>query len=139
MALLISEFPGAQPAGELVGDRLLDTLTGAACGLLAAALITHRRVGTHVQRLFARAESARADTERLLAAPAPSPAALEAAQHQLAHALTELGAATATAAGEWRRHPLPSERVARAERAGHRTLAAAVRQRTRTGSGNGDA
>lgn len=43
MALLVLEFGGTHPAGELIGDRVLDTVIGAAAGLLAAMLVTNRR------------------------------------------------------------------------------------------------
>ncbi len=40
MALLILEFGGFQPAGELIADRTLDTLVGVAVGFLAAIAVT---------------------------------------------------------------------------------------------------
>ncbi len=43
MALLLGEFAGPHRAGPLVTDRLVDTLVGAALGLLACALTAPRR------------------------------------------------------------------------------------------------
>ncbi|MCQ1582192.1 FUSC family protein, partial [Streptomyces parvus] len=50
MALLVLEFGGAHPAGELIGDRVLDTVLGAAAGFLAATLVTNRRAAGRVER-----------------------------------------------------------------------------------------
>ncbi|MFE4721588.1 FUSC family protein, partial [Streptomyces sp. NPDC056728] len=68
---------------------------------------------------------------RTIAAPSPAPAALDAARRRLTGSLVELRAADDTAAGEWWQRALPEERVVAAEQAGHRTLAATVRRRTR--------
>ncbi|WP_143664007.1 FUSC family protein, partial [Streptomyces sp. rh34] len=50
MALLVLEFGGAHPAGELIGDRVLDTVLGAVAGFLAATLVTNRRAAGRVER-----------------------------------------------------------------------------------------
>ncbi|MET7615298.1 FUSC family protein, partial [Streptomyces seoulensis] len=44
-------------------------------------------------------------------------------------ALTDLRATADAARGEWWQRPFPADRLALAEQAGHRTLAAAVRYR----------
>ncbi|MEV1010858.1 FUSC family protein [Streptomyces sp. NPDC049881] len=133
MALLICEFGTRQEAGGLVADRVLDTLAGAAFGLLAAAVVTNRRAGARVGRLAGRADAAGAAVERLMAAPDTAPAALEAARRDLAAALAALRAAADTAGGEWGHRPAAAADAARAEAAGHRTLTAAVRHRVRQG------
>ncbi|MFD9126803.1 FUSC family protein [Kitasatospora sp. NPDC059571] len=133
MALLITEFGRVEPAGELVADRVLDTLAGAALGLLAALLVTNRRAGHRVSATLAHAADARARTEGLLAHPAPDPAALAGARRRLTGALVDLRAAADTAAGEWRTRTVPPAEIAAEELAGHRTLAATVRRQASPG------
>ncbi|WP_442806090.1 FUSC family protein [Streptomyces sp. NBC_01257] len=129
MALLVLEYAGSHPAGELIGDRALDTVIGAAVGFLAAVLVTNRRAGGRVEQALAAAEQARAHAVRTLAAPAVTPAALDAARRGLTGALVELREADDTAAGEWWQRDLPQEAVLAAEQAGHRTLAATATRR----------
>ncbi|MET9773299.1 FUSC family protein [Streptomyces sp. NPDC006367] len=128
MALLITEFPGYQAPGELITERVVDTLVGALVGFLAAVVVTNRRAGDHVEQAVTAADRARERAARLLAEPEPAPAALEAARRGLAAALTDLRAAADAAAGEWWQRALPQERVVLAEQSGHRTLAATVRR-----------
>lgn len=129
MALLVLEYAGSHPAGELIGDRVLDTVIGAAVGFLAAMLVTNRRATGRVESALAAAELARAHAVQTLAAPGPAPTALEAARRRLTASLVELREADDTAAGEWWQRDLPQEEVLAAEQAGHRTLAAtAIRQ-----------
>jgi uncharacterized membrane protein YccC len=127
MALLITEFAGFQEPGVLITERVVDTVVGALVGFLAAVAVTNRRAGDRVEHALTAAERAREDAARLLAEPAPAPAAVEAARRSLAAALTELRATADAASGEWWQRALPQERVVRAEQAGHRTLAATVR------------
>ncbi|MEU4112131.1 FUSC family protein [Streptomyces sp. NPDC027717] len=129
MALLITEFTHLQDPGVLITQRVLDTLVGALAGFAAAVVVTNRRMGDRVTDAIATAEHARAHTEHLLGHPAPAPHALPAARRALAAALTDLRATADTAQGEWWQRPFPAERLALAERTGHRTLAAAVRHR----------
>ncbi|MEU9588891.1 FUSC family protein [Streptomyces sp. NPDC048193] len=128
MALLITEFAGYQEPGELITERVVDTLVGALVGFLAAVVVTNRRAGDRVERAVTAADRARERAARLLAEPEPAPAALEAARRALAAALTDLRTTTDAAAGEWWQRALPQERVVLAEQAGHRTLAATVRR-----------
>ncbi|MFD8849291.1 FUSC family protein [Streptomyces sp. NPDC059604] len=129
MALLVLEFGGTHPAGELIGDRVLDTVIGAGTGLLAAVLVTNRRAGGRLEKALAATELARARAVSALAEPRTDPAALDAARRGLTGSLVELRDADDTAAGEWWQRALPQEQVLAAERAGHRTLAAtATRQ-----------
>ncbi|WP_437089002.1 FUSC family protein [Streptomyces sp. enrichment culture] len=130
MALLISEFARYQDPGELITERVLDTVVGAVVGLLAAMAVTNRRAASRVEEAVTAADRAREHAARLLAAPRPDPAALETARRALAAALTDLRATADAAAGEWWQRALPQERVVLAEQAGHRTLAATVRRRT---------
>lgn len=129
MALLVLEYAGSHPAGELIGDRVLDTVIGAAVGFLAAVLVTNRRATGRVERALAAAEEARAQAVRTLAAPEPAPAALDAARRRLTGSLVELREADDAAAGEWWQRDLPQEAVLAAEQAGHRTLAATAKRR----------
>ncbi|WSQ26005.1 FUSC family protein [Streptomyces sp. NBC_01230] len=129
MALLVLEFGGTHPAGELIGDRVLDTVIGAAVGILAAMAVTNRRATGRLERALAATDRARAHAVHVIAAPAPAPAALDAARRGLTGSLVELREAGDTAAGEWWQRALPEEHILEAEQAGHRTLAAtATRQ-----------
>ncbi|MGW3111236.1 FUSC family protein [Streptomyces sp. NPDC001091] len=129
MALLITEFTHLQDPGVLITQRVLDTLVGALAGFAAAVVVTNRRMGDRVTDAIATVEHARAHTEHLLGHPTPAPHALPAARRALAAALTDLRTTADTAQGEWWQRPFPAERLALAERTGHRTLAAAVRHR----------
>ena len=127
MALLITEFAGHQEPGRLITERVVDTLVGALVGFLAAVAVTNRRAGDRVEEALAAVEAARERTARLLAEPRPAPGALEQARRALAAALVDLRAGVEAASGEWWQRALPQERVVRAERNGHRTLAATIR------------
>ncbi|GAB2867148.1 FUSC family protein [Actinocorallia aurea] len=115
MALLMTEFAGQEPGGVLVMDRALDTVVGVATGLVACMLITNHRAARRTERALERVDRARARA----AADEPVPAAAE-----LASALVGLREAADIAVGEWWRGRLPEERIAVAEREGHRELAA---------------
>ncbi|MFJ8888728.1 FUSC family protein [Streptomyces sp. NPDC102402] len=128
MALLILEFGGFQPAGELVADRALDTLVGVAVGLLAAVAVTNRRASGLVERALAATGDARERAERAVADPASGPQALEAARRRLTSSLVELRDASDVASGEWWQRALPEEELLAAEQAGHRTLAATAQR-----------
>ncbi|MGP3770487.1 FUSC family protein [Streptomyces sp. SDT5-1] len=128
MALLVTEFARYQEPGELIGDRVVDTLVGAVLGVVAAIAVTNRRATDGIEQALTASEAARETAERTLAEPAPGHAALETARRRLAAALVDLRAAADTAAGEWWQRALPEERVLAAEQSGHRTLAATVRR-----------
>ncbi len=129
MALLITEFGHVQGAGELITDRILDTLVGALVGFVAAVAVTNRRAGDRLEKALTAVERAREHAARTLADTSAAPGALEAARRGLAAALVDLRATADAAAGEWWQRALPEERVMSTEQAGHRTLAATVRQR----------
>ncbi|MEV5678238.1 MULTISPECIES: FUSC family protein [unclassified Streptomyces] len=129
MALLVLEFGGTHPAGELIGDRVLDTLVGASVGFLAAMLVTNRRAAGRVEKALAATGTARAHAVRALADPASGPASLDRARRRLTGSLVELREAGDTAAGEWWQRALPEQELLAAERAGHRTLAATAQRR----------
>jgi hypothetical protein len=116
MAILMTEFAGAQPVPVLVADRWLDTCVGAAAGLLACALLPDRRAAQRVRDRLGRLELA-------VAQEVPPPAERGAARGRLRAALVELRETADTAAGEWWSAALPHERIAAAERAGHHRLA----------------
>ncbi|MDX2649246.1 FUSC family protein, partial [Streptomyces sp. PA03-1a] len=109
MAMIMTEFAGAQPAGRLVADRWLDTLVGAAAGLLACFAVPNRRAGHRVGAALRR-------LEHELAAPV-------AREARLVAALLELREAADTASGEWWSRALPERRIAAAEDRGHLMLA----------------
>ncbi|MGW3666072.1 FUSC family protein [Streptomyces sp. NPDC005141] len=128
MALLITEFARSQQPGELITDRVLDTLVGALVGFAAAIAVTNRRAGDRIERALSAVERAREHAVGLLAEERPEPGALESARRGLSAAVVDLRSAADAAAGEWWQRALPEERVMRAEQAGHRTLAATVRR-----------
>ncbi len=129
MALLVLEFGGAHPAGELIGDRVLDTVLGAVAGFLAATLVTNRRAAGRVERALDATGRARADAERTGADPGAAPEARDRARRTLTASLVELREAGDAAAGEWWQRALPEQRLLAAEQAGHRTLAATAQRR----------
>jgi hypothetical protein len=129
MALLITEFARVQQPGELITERIVDTLVGALVGLVAAVAVTNRRATDRIEEALTAVEGTRERAARLLAEPTPAPGALESAHRALAAALVELRATADAASGEWWQRALPQERVVLAEQSGHRTLAATVRRR----------
>ncbi|MER6042379.1 FUSC family protein, partial [Streptomyces sp. NPDC001856] len=78
MALLITEFARHQDAGELITERVVDTLVGALVGFAAAVAVTNRRAGDRLGQALIAAERAREDVALLLAEsqqqPRPRPA-----------------------------------------------------------------
>ncbi|GGN50365.1 FUSC family protein [Streptomyces albiflavescens] len=128
MALLITEFARVQQPGELITDRVVDTLVGALVGFVAAIAVTNRRAGDRIERALSTVEHARDRADATLAEKRPESGALESARRDLAAAVVDLRATADAAAGEWWQRALPEERVMRAEQAGHRTLAATVRR-----------
>ncbi|MFD6555772.1 FUSC family protein [Streptomyces sp. NPDC058398] len=128
MALLITEFAHSQQPGELMTDRVLDTLVGALVGFLAAVAVTNRRAGDRIEEALAAVGRAQEHAAGLLAEERPDPGALESARRRLSAAVVHLRSASDAASGEWWRRALPEERVMRVEQAGHRTLAATVRR-----------
>ncbi|MEV0123809.1 FUSC family protein [Streptomyces sp. NPDC050703] len=135
MALLVTEFARFQQPGELIVDRVVDTLVGAVLGVAAAILVTNRRATDHIERALTAAERAIAQAEAGLAAGAGP---VEPARRGLTAALVDLRAAADAAAGEWWQRALPEQRVVAAERAGHRTLAATVRRSRENGPATRD-
>ncbi|MFG2352552.1 FUSC family protein [Streptomyces sp. NPDC048521] len=128
MALLITEFARTQDPGQLMTERVADTLVGALAGFVAAVAVTNRRAGDRLGQALTAAERARENAARLLAEPHPAPRALESARRALAAALVDLRATADAASGEWWQRALPEERVVFTEQSGHRTLAATVRR-----------
>ncbi|ARF58561.1 FUSC family protein [Streptomyces gilvosporeus] len=132
MALLLTEFGARLPEATLIGDRWLDTVVGAVVGLACCVLVTNRRAADRIDVALERVAEAEAAAYRLLA-EAPAPGADDAretgwARDRLAGSLVELREAVEVAAGEWWQRALPEERIARAERDGHRALAGLVRR-----------
>ncbi|MFF5826616.1 FUSC family protein [Streptomyces bacillaris] len=125
MALLVLEFGAPHPAGELIGDRVLDTVLGALAGFLAAALVTNRRAAGRVERALHATAKARTEAERAAGQP---PAERARARRALTASLVELREAADTAAGEWWQRALPEQEVLAAEQAGHRTLTATAQR-----------
>ncbi|MEU8249585.1 FUSC family protein [Nonomuraea sp. NPDC048916] len=124
MAILMTQFAAGQPVRVLVTDRWLDVCVGAAAGLLVCVLFPDRRANHRVRECVERLERAVADAGLM---EVSSAARVRAARHRLTTALVELREAADVAAGEWWSAALPQERIAAAERAGHRTLAELTR------------
>ncbi|MET7366528.1 FUSC family protein [Streptomyces sp. NPDC005566] len=129
MALLVMEFADTHPAGGLIADRALDTLVGAAVGLLVAIAVPNRRAAGRVERALTATAEARGRAEDLISDPAPDARALDLARRRLTSSLIELRDAGDIAAGEWWQRALPEEEMLAAEHAGHRTLAATAQRR----------
>ncbi|MFC9301739.1 FUSC family protein [Streptomyces albidoflavus] len=128
MALLITEFGHFQNTGELALDRVVDTLVGAAVGILAAVLVTNRRATSLIGDALAATARAQAEADAALAAPDADPVTLEGRRRRLTGALVELRNTVDAASGEWWQRALPQQEVLLAEQAAHRTLAATVRR-----------
>ncbi|WP_037676038.1 FUSC family protein [Streptomyces griseus] len=128
MALLVTEFARFQDSGQLITERVVDTLVGALVGFVAAVAVTNRRAGDRLEQALTAVERSREDAARLLTERQPAPRALDSARRGLATALVDLRATADAASGEWWGRALPQEGVVAAERAGHRTLAATVRR-----------
>ncbi|MYT30026.1 FUSC family protein [Streptomyces sp. MspMP-M5] len=67
MALLLTEFGRPLPAGTLIADRWLDTVVGAAVGLVCCVLVTNRRAADRIDLALERVTEAEATASRLLA------------------------------------------------------------------------
>lgn len=128
MALLVTEFARTQDAGQLITERVVDTVVGALVGFATAVVVPDRRAGDRIEHALTAVERAREQAARLLTDPQPAPRALEAARRTLSAALADLRATADAASGEWWQRALPQERVVLAEQSGHRTLAATVRR-----------
>ncbi|MFF3331680.1 FUSC family protein [Streptomyces sp. NPDC002888] len=128
MALLVTEFARFQDSGQLITERIVDTLVGALVGFVAAVAVTNRRAGDRLEQALTAVERAREHAARLLKERRPAPGALDRARRGLAAALVDLRATADAASGEWWQRALPHEGVVAAERRGHRTLAATVRR-----------
>ncbi|MEU8956486.1 FUSC family protein [Streptomyces sp. NPDC048518] len=133
MALLVTEFARFQQPGELILDRVVDTVVGAVLGVAAAVLVTNRRAVDQIEHAIEATDRAREQAEAGLAGAG----GVDPARRRLTAALVELRAAADAAAGEWWQRALPEQRVLAAERAGHRTLAATVRRPNGRGGENG--
>ncbi|MFI6698520.1 FUSC family protein [Streptomyces sp. NPDC050509] len=138
MALLLTEFGGHLPARTLIADRLIDTVVGVTAALACCALVTNRRATDRIDEALAHVTEARSAALRHLGdgegpdrgnGPGGPDRDHEAgwARDRLALSLIELREAFEVASGEWWQRALPAERVAAAEREGHRTLARLVR------------
>ncbi|NEB82031.1 FUSC family protein, partial [Streptomyces sp. SID14478] len=92
MALLVTEFARIQEPGELIADRVVDTVVGALLGVVAAVAVTNRRAGDHIEVALVRVEAARAAVDREVACASPGATALETVRRSLAGALVELRA-----------------------------------------------
>ncbi|GGX46782.1 FUSC family protein [Streptomyces noursei] len=88
MALLLTEFGRPLPAGTLIADRWLDTVVGAAVGLVCCVLVTNRRASDRIDRALERVTEAEAAASRLLADVPAAPSG-SAGEHTGAHARGE--------------------------------------------------
>ncbi len=132
MALLLTEFGTHRPVATLIADRWIDTVVGAAVGLVCCVAVTNRRAADRVEGALERLAEAESAVLHLLTAGV-APGADEAreirwARDRLAGCLVELREAAEVAAGEWWQRAVPQERIAGAEERGHRALAGAVRR-----------
>ncbi|MGX1976798.1 FUSC family protein [Streptomyces kronopolitis] len=156
LALLLSGFGSQLPARELIADRWIDTVVGAAVGLACCLVVTNRRAADRIEVALERVAAAEAAASRLLATrPAARTSGTERpacrasgtersappgtegvdgareagwARDRLAGCLVELREAVEVASGEWWQRALPEERIDHAQQQGHRTLVRLVRQ-----------
>ncbi|WP_406135862.1 FUSC family protein [Streptomyces sp. NBC_01089] len=127
MALLLTQLGATLPARTLIADRALDTLMGAALGLLCCLLVTNRRATDRIEAALAHVTATEAAARRIVELRAVPDHTTGWARDRLALALVELHEAADVAAGEWWQRALPAGPVATAEQDGHRTLALLVR------------
>jgi hypothetical protein len=131
MSLLMPEFIGAQPVGELLKDRALDTMTGCTLGLLVAMVIADRRAGDRAEGALDAVRAAHENAARLIdTASSPDLTSVVRARCQLATAVTKLHEAAEIASGEWWQRALPEERITAAEDEGRQMLALLAKQTT---------
>nr|WP_231134838.1 FUSC family protein [Motilibacter deserti] len=120
LSLLLTEIGRHTGTGELVRDRLLDTVLGAGVAIVCTLALADRHASP---RLQAALTTCRAAYDRA-ARPEPEQADVE----QLAQRLLELRTAYDVAAGEPVADELPAEEVLDLERSGHELLAAYARR-----------
>lgn len=130
MALLLTEFGNHLPARTLVLDRWVDTVVGAIVGLVCCVLVTNRRATDRIETALHQVVEARERAAAVLAQGLPDLREAGWARDRLAASLVELREAVEVASGEWWQRALPAERVALAERDGHRALAHLVQSLT---------
>jgi hypothetical protein len=115
LALLVGELGHAGPPGDLLRDRLIQTVLGCGIGLLCAAAVRTRSAARHLEVALAACEASTAGLERA-ATGTGEPA------RRLAVELTVLREAYDIAAGEPGLPPDATERVLDAERRARRAL-----------------
>ncbi|WP_051939475.1 FUSC family protein [Phaeacidiphilus oryzae] len=140
LALVMNEFGGPLPTGQLVSQRWIDTCVGAAVGLLGCLLVPNRRATRRVHRALGALSAAdRAARRRLAELPAPGGLSVERrlraqhalgdARHTVSAALVELRAALEAAAGEWWQPAGPAEDPGDAQDRARLLLAELTRRR----------
>lgn len=131
LALVVTTLGHPASTGTLVRERFLDTLVGAAIGLLMAVLVPYR---APTRDLVSQLERVRASTRELATALADPRISLEKisdARVELATATLALRDLQEVAEGEPWPQDLPLSDVNDAEREGHRLLGAAHHRLTR--------
>lgn len=97
-------------------------MLGAVVGVVVCVLVTNRRAASRIDAALDRVGDARDEAARVAASPDVPGARAGLARDRLIAALGELRESMDAASGEWWQCALPEERVAAAEREGHRAL-----------------
>jgi len=121
MALLMSQLGHAAPTGGLIVERLIDTVIGVVCGLIASLLIRNGHLRRHAKAATERLEDAAAAADAL--APDAAPADAAAARRALIEGLAAVAAAIRSSDSEWWTHRVDETRVVRAQKHAHEALA----------------
>lgn len=119
MALLMSQFGAPLPSGELIVERVIDTVIGVVMALAAAFLIRNGHLRRHAKAATERLEQA---SEVVLPADA-SPAEVERVRRELVARLAAVAAAVRDSDSEWWTHRVDETRVIAAQRRARAVLA----------------
>ncbi len=121
MALLMSQFGAILPTGELVVDRLIDTVLGVATGLAASFLIRNGHLRRHAKEATERLE--RATSAALALDDGAREAERTRVRRELIARLAAVSAAVRSSDDEWWTHRVDEARVVAAQKGAHNALA----------------
>ncbi|MGO1769162.1 MAG: FUSC family protein [Microbacterium sp.] len=122
MALLMSQFGAVTaPTGELIVERLVDTVVGVIAGLAAAFLIRNGHLRRRAKAAVDHLESTALEAESLPAEA--SPTEITRVRRALIAQLAEVSAAVRSSDSEWWTHRVDETRVVTAQKRGHAALA----------------
>ncbi|MGO2096174.1 MAG: FUSC family protein, partial [Candidatus Microbacterium stercoravium] len=117
LALLMSQFGGPLPSGELILERSVDTVLGVVAGLLAAFVIRNGHLRRHAKAAVVRLEHASRVPDE------PDADEVQRTRSEIIAALAAVAAAVRTADNEWWTHRVDETRVIAAQKKAHEALA----------------